>query len=186
MATDSLNFRAPHNKLKVRVKIGFRAREGVGGDNSNLERGRVRLTSDLDNYIDRIESVWSSSFRKVKSELMHHQELGLTGPQFHMLTLIAQKNTCNVSYLAEKLEVKPSAITVMIDRLVQSGYVERRHDEQDRRAVLLSVTERGSEVLAEARKRSREVLKKHLSVLSTDELEMLITILEKFSRNYKP
>ncbi|GJM79161.1 MarR family transcriptional regulator [Paenibacillus sp. HMSSN-139] len=146
----------------------------------------VWLSFDLDNYIDRIESVWSSSFRKMKSDLMHHHELGLTGPQFHMLTLIARKKTCNVSYLAEKLEVKPSAITVMIDRLVQSGYVERRHDEQDRRAVLLSVTERGAEVLGEARKKSREVLKTHLSVLSQQELEMMITILEKFSKNYRP
>ena len=39
----------------------------------------VLLSFDLDNYIDRIESVWTRSFRKVKSELMHHQELGLTG-----------------------------------------------------------------------------------------------------------
>ncbi|WP_178021070.1 MarR family transcriptional regulator [uncultured Paenibacillus sp.] len=146
----------------------------------------VWLSFDLDNYIDRFESVWSSSFRKMKSELMHHHELGLTGPQFHMLTLIARKTTCNVSYLADKLEVKPSAITVMIDRLVQSGYVERRHDEQDRRAVLLSVTERGAEVLGEARKKSREVLKTHLSALSQQELEMMITILEKLSKNHRP
>ncbi|GIP49483.1 putative HTH-type transcriptional regulator YusO [compost metagenome] len=146
----------------------------------------VWLSFDLDNYIDRIDSVWSNSFRKMKTELMHHHELGLTGPQFHMLTLIARKKTCNVSYLADKLEVKPSAITVMIDRLVQSGYVERRHDEQDRRAVLLSVTERGAEVLGEARKKSREVLKTHLSVLSQQELEMMITILEKLSKSYKP
>ncbi|EOS58549.1 MULTISPECIES: MarR family winged helix-turn-helix transcriptional regulator [Paenibacillus] len=145
----------------------------------------VLLSFDLDNYIDRIESVWTRSFRKVKSELMHHQELGLTGPQFHTLMLIAKKSNCNVSYLADKLEVKPSAITVMVDRLVQSGFVERRHDEQDRRAVLLSVTERGAEVLAEARKKSREVLKTHLSVLSQQELEMMITILEKLSNNSK-
>ncbi|MDU4696630.1 MAG: MarR family transcriptional regulator [Paenibacillus sp.] len=145
----------------------------------------VWLSFDLDNYIDRFELVWSHTFRKMKSEIMHHHELGLTGPQFHMLTLIARKTTCNVSYLAEKLEVKPSAITVMIDRLVQSGYVERRHDEKDRRAVLLSVTERGAEVLAEARKKSREVLKNQFSVLSEQELEMMITILEKLSKNHK-
>ncbi|WP_232436761.1 MarR family winged helix-turn-helix transcriptional regulator [Paenibacillus senegalimassiliensis] len=117
----------------------------------------------------------------MKSELLHHQELGLTGPQFQMLALIARKKVCNVSYLADKLEVKPSAITVMIDRLVQNGYVNRRHDEQDRRAVLLSVTERGSEVLEEAKKKSREALKRHLSVLTEQELEAMITILEKFS-----
>ncbi|CAM4347412.1 MAG: MarR family transcriptional regulator [Paenibacillus macerans] len=138
---------------------------------------------DLDTYIERIEAAWSSTFRKMKSELMHHQELGLTGPQFHMLALIDRQKTCNVSYLADKLEVKPSAITVMIDRLVQNGYVERRHDEKDRRSVLLSVTTRGAEVCEEARKRSREVLKAHLSVLDRHELDVLVGILEKFSKN---
>lgn len=79
--------------------------------------------------------------------------------------------------------MKPSAITVMIDRLVQNGYVERRHDEKDRRSVLLSVTTRGAEVCEEARKRSREVLKAHLSVLDRHELDVLVGILEKFSKN---
>lgn len=137
---------------------------------------------DLNNYIERLELAWSGMFRKLKSELMHHRDLGLTGPQFHMLALIARKKICNVSYLAEKLEVKPSAITVMIDRLVQHGYVERRHDEQDRRAVLLSVTDRGGEVLEEAKKKSREVLKTRLSVLNQHELDTLITIIEKFAK----
>lgn len=129
---------------------------------------------------------WANSFRKIKSEMLHHQELGLTGAQFQMLALIARKQVCNVSYLADKLEVKPSAITVMIDRLVQNGYVHRRHDEQDRRAVLLSVTERGGEVLEEAKRKSREVLKRHLSVLTEHELETMITIMEKFSHVSKP
>ncbi|WP_246061228.1 MarR family winged helix-turn-helix transcriptional regulator [Paenibacillus oralis] len=137
---------------------------------------------DLDAYIERMEVAWSSTFRKMKSELMHHQELGLTGPQFHMLSLIARQKTCNVSYLADKLEVKPSAITVMIDRLVQSGYVERRHDEKDRRAVLLSVTTRGAEVCEEARKKSREVLKSHLSLLERHELDVLLGIIEKLGK----
>ncbi|MGG6311772.1 MarR family winged helix-turn-helix transcriptional regulator [Paenibacillus macerans] len=140
------------------------------------------MAFDLDSYIERIELAWSNTFRKMKSELMYHQDLGLTGPQFHMLALIARKKTCNVSYLADKLEVKPSAITVMIDRLVQSGYVERRHDEQDRRAVLLSVTDRGAEVFEEAKKKSREVLKSHLSVLDQHELDVLIRIIEKFAK----
>lgn len=141
------------------------------------------MDSNLDEYIERLLSAWSKTVRKMQSEIMHHRELGLTGPQFHMLALIAKNKNCNVSYLSDKLEVKPSAITVMADRLVQSGYVERRHDDQDRRAVLLSVTELGDQVYEEARKRSRNVLKSYLSGLEPHELEVLIGVIEKLGKD---
>ncbi|GIO38813.1 MarR family transcriptional regulator [Paenibacillus antibioticophila] len=141
---------------------------------------------DLDHYIERLLAAWSNSFRKIHSEIMQHSELGLTGPQFQMLSLIYRSKSCNVSYLSEKLDVKPSAITVMADRLVQSGYIERRHDEQDRRAVLLSVTEHGADVYKEAGNRSRKVLKAHLSDLTSHELETLIGVIEKLAQNDVP
>lgn len=124
---------------------------------------------------------WSKTFRKMQSEIMQHRDLGLTGPQFHMLALIARTDSCNVSYLADALEVKPSAITVMVDRLVQNGYVQRRHDEQDRRSVLLSVTEEGAEVFEEAGKKSREVLKSYLQELSSHQLDVLLQVTEKLA-----
>ncbi|MNL58512.1 putative HTH-type transcriptional regulator YusO [compost metagenome] len=117
---------------------------------------------------------------------MVHRELGLTGPQYHMLALISKEKSCNISYLAEKLEVKPSAITVMIDRLVQNGYVERRHDEQDRRAVLVSVTEHGEEILKEAKKKSRAIIRYYFSHLDENELNTLAAIFEKFAAIEKP
>ncbi|USB32463.1 MarR family transcriptional regulator [Paenibacillus sp. YPG26] len=141
---------------------------------------------DYDGYIDRIEAAWKNTIRKMESEIMVHRELGLTGPQFHMLGLISKEKSCNISYLAEKLDVKPSAITVMIDRLVQSNYVARRHDEQDRRAVLVSVTAQGEEVLKEARKKSREIIKYYFSHLDANELDTLVRVFEKFAAIEKP
>ncbi|SDF27929.1 DNA-binding transcriptional regulator, MarR family [Fontibacillus panacisegetis] len=134
-----------------------------------------------DKYIERLQHAYTRTVRKMKSEIMNHRELGLTGPQFHMLAMIAKNKTCNVSFLAEMLDVKPSAITVMTDRLVQSGYVQRRHDENDRRAVLLSVTELGEEVCTKARDKTREVLRSYLSELTTEELDVLFNIIEKFA-----
>jgi DNA-binding MarR family transcriptional regulator len=137
------------------------------------------MDSNLDEYVERLMSAWSKTVRKVQTEIMQHQDLGLTGPQFHMLALIARTNSCNVSYLADALDVKPSAITVMVDRLVQNGYVQRRHDEQDRRAVLLSVTNEGAKVFEEAGRKSRKVVKGYLEVLDTHELDVLLQVIEK-------
>lgn len=138
---------------------------------------------DLDHYIERLLAVWTSSSRRIKSEIMQHSELGLTGPQFQLLGLIYRNEHCKVSHLSDKLEVKPSAITVMADRLVQSGYIDRRHDEQDRRAVLLSVTEQGAAIYKEAGNRLRKVLRAYLEDLTPHELEVLMGVIEKFAQS---
>lgn len=135
----------------------------------------------LEDYIERLMSAWSNSFRKIQGEIMQHSELGLTGPQFQMLGIIYRNKSCNVSYLSEKLDVRPSAITVMTDRLVQRDYIERQHDEQDRRAVLLKVTELGSQVYQEAGKKAREVLKYYLSDFSEEDMKVLIRITENIA-----
>lgn len=138
------------------------------------------MDPNLDQYIDRIQSKYSMVIKKLRNEIMQHREIQLTGPQFHMLSLIAKEQSCNVTYLAEALVVKPSAITVMIDRLVQNGYVERKHDEQDRRAVLLSITRNGKEVYEQTRRKSREVLAYYFACLDEHEKEVLERIIVKF------
>ncbi|WP_019638544.1 MarR family winged helix-turn-helix transcriptional regulator [Paenibacillus fonticola] len=140
------------------------------------------MDPNLDQYIDRLQSKYSMVIKKLRNEIMQHREIQLTGPQFHMLSLIAKEQSCNVTYLAEALVVKPSAITVMINRLVQNGYVERKHDEQDRRAVLLSITRHGKEVYEQARRKSREVLAYYFACLDEHEKEVLERIIVKFDK----
>lgn len=144
------------------------------------------MNLELDQYIDQFQDAWKKTFRQVENDIMQHKELGLTAPQFHMLMLIYKEGTCNISFLADSLEVKPSAITVMIDRLVQSGYVGRRHNEQDRRTVLVTVTEEGNRVLEKARKKSREIMKWYLGQLDKSELDVMLGIFEKLSIMGKP
>lgn len=45
--------------------------------------------------------------------------------------------------VAEAVGIEPSSIVRLIDSLVDSGYIERRNDETDRRAKLLYLTEYG-------------------------------------------
>ncbi len=42
--------------------------------------------------------------------------------------------------------VKPSAITVMIDRLIDQELVERYHDKDDRRVVVIELTKKGGKL----------------------------------------
>lgn len=133
-----------------------------------------------DDYVVRAQTaLWNTSMKigeKVKNEL---QEFGVTETQFSMLDLLSKKESHKVTDLAEKMGVKPSAVTTMIDRLANNGLVSRRHSENDRRAVLVSITEEGREVISKFEGKCRSVIKSYLSHLEPNELESLATIYEK-------
>jgi len=46
----------------------------------------------------------------------------------------------NAKELAERLQITPASTSALVDRLVQSGHVERRPDPNDRRGVILSAS----------------------------------------------
>ncbi|QDX93917.1 MarR family transcriptional regulator [Brevibacillus laterosporus] len=138
-------------------------------------------TDMLDQKIDRLLELVSSTTKKIRMEIMVHKDLGLTGPQFHTLYLISKEGTCKTTRLAELLEVKPSAMTVMIDRLVHNGFVARCNDEKDRRAVLVSVTEVGKQALDKGKAKAKEVLHRYFSHLNQEEITFLVDIYEKLN-----
>lgn len=135
----------------------------------------------VEGYVERIQTAIANTMRKLGPEIMRHKELGLTGPQFHLMQLIARAGPCNITHLAEQMEVKPSAITFMVDRLVHSGFVSRLNDEHDRRVVLISMTEKGREVLNEAQRRANRVIVRYFSRLEPNELEFLVAVLDKLA-----
>src|SRR5690348_505883 len=86
--------------------------------------------SELENQIKRFETGFWATFRKFGPELSEKADSKLTGQQFFVLYFLSTKGVCKVTDLAEKMKVKPSASTVMIDRLVKNEYVHRRHDDK--------------------------------------------------------
>lgn len=115
-------------------------------------------------------SMWRVQ-RKINSQMSLHKEIGLTVPQFGLLRMIAQEKKARVIQLADKLEVKSSAVTVMLDRLEGFGLIARVPDENDRRAVIVTITTKGQELLEEAQYRSLLLLSEHLSILKPEELQ---------------
>jgi long-chain acyl-CoA synthetase len=73
----------------------------------------------------------------------------LTLPQYRTLGILAEGSSA-ASRLAERLAVRPSSITAVVDGLVARGLVERRPEEGDRRRVSLRLTPQGARTLARA------------------------------------
>lgn len=55
------------------------------------------------------------------------------------------------SELAERMRVKPATVTVMLNRMVKNGHVERRPDLQDQRVSRVYLTDKGRAAVDEVR-----------------------------------
>lgn len=130
------------------------------------------MPHQIDPLIERLGlSMWRVQ-RKIMSQMSLHKELGLTVPQMGLLNMIAKEKRSRVVQLADCLEVKSSAVTVMLDRLEALGFVKREQDGNDRRAVVVTLTEEGQKVLEEGHFRSKQLLSEHLAILKPEELQL--------------
>lgn len=75
---------------------------------------------------------------------------GIT-PQQHLLLLLARGHRSapgvNIGELANSLQVRHHSASLLVDRCVKRGLVERREDPNDRRRALVSLTPEGQEIL---------------------------------------
>jgi long-chain acyl-CoA synthetase len=76
-------------------------------------------------------------------------QVDLTLPQYRVLGILMEGSAA-ASGLADRLAVRPSSVTAIIDGLVARGLVDRRHEEGDRRRIALRLTEEGTRIVAEA------------------------------------
>ena len=73
--------------------------------------------------------------------------LGLTQAQWQALAYISRNEGLSQAMLADILEVQPISVARLIDRMETAGWVERRPDPGDRRALKLYLTERATPML---------------------------------------
>jgi DNA-binding MarR family transcriptional regulator len=72
---------------------------------------------------------------------------GTTRAQWIVLFRLRQQEGLSQVDLADVLELQPISLVRLLDRLVEHGLLERRHDPKDRRANRLFLTESGRQLV---------------------------------------
>jgi len=109
----------------------------------------------------------------------HLAEVDLTVSQFGALEALYHLGPLNQRAIAEKLLKSGGNITMVIDNLEKSGYVKRKKDPQDRRAVLIHLTEKGDEFISDFFPKHLDKIKKEFSVLTESEKKELAAMCKK-------
>lgn len=117
---------------------------------------------------------------RLQDELIHRRslldagpwlDLNMSTPQLKALLLISEEEAIRMRELARKLGGSFSNATVLVDRLVERGLVERMMEPQDRRVVLVRATEDGGLLIEQLVTSWRTLTESLLEGLSSEDLE---------------
>lgn len=111
------------------------------------------------------------------------REVGATRAQWRTLTTLSRNEGLNQGALADLLEVEPITLCRMIDRLEESGLVERRRDPSDRRAWQLFLTGKSKPILDDLRRMADDLFVQVLSGLDDSERQALGKSLDRMRSN---
>lgn len=100
-------------------------------------------------WLSYAQRSFSSAFSEILRRHCDEQEKAyvITPSQWGILSFLANAQEQTISALAKRLGVDAPAITNIVQRLEQSGLVERVRDREDQRVVKVSLSEEGQRIM---------------------------------------
>lgn len=95
------------------------------------------------------------------------------------MILLDRNKQVTMTELVEYINSPMSTATGIVDRLVKSGYIERDRSETDRRIVVLTLTDSGSQIIKDFKNTISKYLEVILGALSEEEKQSLLKIVSK-------
>ncbi|HEY8991530.1 MAG TPA: MarR family transcriptional regulator [Luteolibacter sp.] len=92
-------------------------------------------------------------------------------PQFFLLTYLSSEEYLTMSDIAKKMGHSTAAATGLVDRLEKLSYVERVHAAEDRRKIMVRITQKGVELVSKMRKEIASDLAGILADMDQDQAE---------------
>jgi DNA-binding MarR family transcriptional regulator len=163
--------------MKTRdLSIGVRVSDEFIAQNPNADPSATEVSM---NVIATAELVLS------RLEPLGH-DLGLTRGGFNVLQVVAGADKpLTAGQIAERVLVRSATVTGVVDTLVRRKYVTRRADRNDRRRVLIAITDQGRKAMATANQQVHKTDAELIAGLSEPERERLIRLLGKLQAHIR-
>jgi MarR family transcriptional regulator, organic hydroperoxide resistance regulator len=92
----------------------------------------------------------------------------LTDKQFHALIYIQNSGKTELKNLSKLMNVSTSSLCILLNKLVDNGYVYREEDKKDRRNTFYDITDDGFKILQIEKTNRFKILNDKLDKLSED------------------
>ncbi len=121
--------------------------------------------------------------RRDFDRLLQASGVNLTQAQWRSLGIVSKKPGINQSALADILEMQPISVARLIDRMEAAGWMERRPDPDDRRAVCLYVTDMAAPTLKTIKATAQDIRARMLKGVSKADIETTAHVLAAIRAN---
>ncbi|MEH7237141.1 MarR family winged helix-turn-helix transcriptional regulator [Bacillus sp. JJ1562] len=138
---------------------------------------KTNIKELVDSYIDISFSVNTTAESLVKEQIGSD----LTNDQHYTLRYINKVGSCTSTELADVFEVKKSAITAIINRLFEKGLIQRTRDENDRRIVYLTLSDKGNALFSKTEERVHKLVESIIGEFSEEEIVQFLKTYEKLN-----
>ena len=135
---------------------------------------------------DLLEDQIVSALRRIVRAIDLHsrrmvEECGLTGPQIVVLREAQRLSRASVSALARAASLGQPTVSGILDRLEAQGLVRRRRSTEDRRAVYVAITAKGTRTLAASPSLLQDRLRSELARLEEWERTQMLALLQRLA-----
>ena len=127
---------------------------------------------------------WSAVFmRRSMHDFLHFaRRSGLSMVQMNVLTYIYYHGECDITTLLDVLEVSKAAAGQLAERMQQQGLVVRSPDPRDRRSRLVSLTEKGRELVRESIAARQNWMNDLVESVPSDQQAAIVAVLTSLTR----
>ena len=146
--------------------------------------------------MDKAYDTFHEVLVKLFNEIMDIEAKAIITPDFkditnndmHVIEAVGIEEPRNMSSVAKSLSITVGTLTISVNNLVKKGYIRRVRSNEDRRVVLISLTDKGKKAFNHHKKFHEDMIQSLIAGLSEKEINTLVTALtnlKEFFRNYR-
>ncbi len=109
-------------------------------------------------------------------------DMNVTAVQSMVLNFLGEKDAVTSKELGERTYLDSATLTGLLDRLEAAGYIERQRHPEDRRAILICLTDTGRKLTEALHQKMLEANQAFLAHLNREEQRLLRRLLGKIRK----
>lgn len=156
-----------------------------------LEKKIKQLASSIieENGMDKEKQVLNELLVRYFNDILQIEEKVLKqGPfsdlyvtETHIIDAIGLHKKRTMTEVANDLKITVGTLTTAINKLIKKGYVERTRIEQDRRLVLIGLTDKGKKAYKAHEAFHQEMINTMLNQFTKEEEKVIVSAVKKLS-----
>ena len=144
----------------------------------------VKYVHDMTRATDLLDRVLHLAMLVQADLARFEREEGLTTSRVHLLWVLGETGPTTQQSLAAALDVTPRNVTGLVDGLVASGHVTREPHPGDRRATLVTPTERGALTIDGLRRSHVDLAQRLFGGVPRDRLAVFGEVLDETTQRF--